>query len=354
MNVHALQPRRRARGTGLVEALVGLAIGMLALLAVYHVYAASEGHKRTLSGASDAHQSAAAALFLLARDLASAGSGIASAATDASGRAVLDACAMLRPIPVLIAAGARPADPDVITVFYAGAASLATPVPLARDATVSGLGVAEPFEVAAPAAFNAGDVIVAVDGTRCTLSAIAPGGVAVDASGVATLAHTPISGAVDATYRAGVASLVNLGPAAALARVRYSVDVAARALRAQQLLPTAEPVNPIVGEIVNLKAHYGIDTDGDGAVDAWQPADGAVWSAPSLPLQPLATLRRILSVRVALVARSPQYEREAVTPGPLLLFDGTVAHTLSANGQHYRYRVLETIVPLRNALWNAS
>jgi type IV pilus assembly protein PilW len=255
---------------------------------------------------------------------------------------------------VLIAAGALPADPDAITVFYAGSASLVTPVPLARDATVAGPGAAEPYEVAAPVAFNPGDVIVAVDAAQCTLSAIDPGGVAVAGSGIATLAHTPLSGALDATYRAGIASLVNLGPAATLARVRYSVDVAARALRAQQLLPAAEPVNPIVGDIVSLKAHYGIDTDDDGAVDTWQPASGDVWSAASLPAQPLATLRRIRSVRVAIVARSPRYEREAVTPGPLPLFDGTLALPLTADGQHYRYRVLETIVPLRNALWNAS
>jgi hypothetical protein len=31
-----------------------------------------------------------------------------------------------------------------------------------------------------------------------------------------------------------------------------------------------------------------------------------------------------------------------------------VAMTLSADDQHYRYKVLETIVPLRNALWNGS
>ena len=37
------------------------------------------------------------------------------------------------------------------------------------------------------------------------------------------------------------------------------------------------------------------------------------------------------------------------------MLDDTVSMTLStSDDQHYRYKVLETIVPLRNALWNAS
>jgi type IV pilus assembly protein PilW len=344
----------RQRGVGLVETLVGLAIGMLALLAIYQVYAVGEGRKRTVTAGSDAQQSASYALFLIARDLVSAGNGITSAATDASGRAVLDACAELRPLPVLIAAGARAVDPDAVTVFLGGSGSLATPVPLAGDTTVASLGATEPYRVVAPAAFSANDIVVAVDGPDCTLSTVDTAGVAVSASGIATLTHTPGSGAVGVTYRAGTSALVNLGPAGSLSRVRYSVDAATRSLRAQQQLPTPGPVHPVLGDIVQLKAQYGLDTDGDGAVDTWQPASGSVWSAATLPAQPLATLRQIQSVRIAIVARSPQYEREPVTTGPLLLLDRTVSVSLTADQQHYRHHVLETIVPLRNAVWNGA
>ncbi len=59
-------------------------------------------------------------------------------------------------------------------------------------------------------------------------------------------------------------------------------------------------------------------------------------------------------MRIAIVTRSAQYEKDAVTPGPLTMLDGTVTMTLTGDDQHYRYKVLETIVPLRNALWNAS
>jgi len=334
--------------------MVGLAIGMLALLAIYQVYTVSESQKRTIIGGSDAQQSASYALYLLVRGLSSAGNGIASAAWDASNRAALDGCAMLRPIPVLIAEGAKASDPDAVTVLFGGSGSLSTPVPLAGDATIASLGAAEPYRVAVPAGFSAGDVVVAVQGADCTVSTIDPGGTAVSESGLATLTHTPISGAVGVGYHVGTAVLVNLGPAASLGRIRYSVDVASRSLRTQQQLPTTDPVNPVVGDIVNLKAQYGLDTDGDGSVDTWQSASGNVWSAATLPTQPLATLRQVQAARIAIVARSAQYERDPVTPGPLLLLDGTISIALTADQQRYRYRVLETMVPLRNAIWNAS
>ncbi len=91
----------------------------------------------------------------------------------------------------------------------------------------------------------------------------------------------------------------------------------------------------------------------DGIIDAWQDATGGVWSAANLPNQPLATLRQIRAVRVAIVTRSAQYEKSPVTEGPPSMLDGEVSMKLTGDAQHYRYRVLETVVPFRNAMWNA-
>ena len=150
------------------------------------------------------------------------------------------------------------------------------------------------------------------------------------------------------------AALINLGQPASMGRVVYTVDPSALALRTQKQLPTVDPVTPVVSDVVNLKAQYGLDTNNDGIVDAWQDATGGVWSAAALPNQPLATLQQIRAVRIAIVTRSAQYEKTEVTTTPPSLFDGAVAMTLTADQRHYRYKVLETIVPLRNALWNAS
>ena len=149
-------------------------------------------------------------------------------------------------------------------------------------------------------------------------------------------------------------------------RVEYTVDPATRALRTRRLLPTVDPNPvPVISEVVNLKAQYGLDIANNGVI-TWQDATGA-WdyatvTAPPPPGAgpPMATLQQIRAVRIAIVTRSTQCDLDpathqcmVLTPGPLKMFDDTVLWTLNADEQIYRYKVLETIVPIRNALWNA-
>jgi type IV pilus assembly protein PilW len=204
-------------------------------------------------------------------------------------------------------------------------------------------------------------VIVAVHGDKCTVSAInkTANAVVVAANGIATLTHTPITGPTDYSYPAIDAVLVNLGQTDMIGQIKYSVVEATHTLTTQSLFPTFGPVNPASADVINLKAQYGLDTDDDGIVDTWQDPTGAVWSAETLPaILPstlaLKTWQQIRAVRVAIVTRSPQYEKDVVTDGPLSILNGTVSMPLTADQQHYRYKILETIVPLRNALWNAS
>ena len=341
------------RGVGLIEVMVSVVIAMLLVLVIYQIYEVSESQKRTITAGSDATQNAAFALYSLTRDIASAGNGIASAA------ATLDQCALLRPIPVLIDAGASDNAPDAITVFYGGSQSLSTAVQFKQNSAANTYVVQAPVGFSANADPKKTDIVAAVQGATCTIATIDPGGVAVDAgTGFATLTVTPVAGNLAALYSAIVASVVNLGPAEGLTRVAYTVDTTSHALRTQKLLPNADPVMPLVSDVVNLKAQYGLDTDNDGIINKWQDATGA-WSAANLPAQPLATLRQIRAIRLAVVTRSSQFERDIVTPGPLVMFDTTlggseVTMTLGADDQHYRYKVFETIVPLRNAVWNPS
>jgi type IV pilus assembly protein PilW len=136
----------------------------------------------------------------------------------------------------------------------------------------------------------------------------------------------------------------------------YAVDPATHTLHTQSLLPTVQPVTAVVSNVINLKAQFGLDTNNDGSVDLWQPATG-IWSSVNLPTQPPATWQQIRAIRIAIVTRSPQREAVAVTPGPIEMFCSTLpcaaAMTLAGDDQHYRYKVLETTIPFRNALWNA-
>ena len=348
----------RQRGVGLIEIMVGILISMLMVLIIYQVYMVSEGQKRTITAGSDAQQNASYGLFLIGQDLMGAGRVISASMTALSG------CAMLRPIPAVIAAGATDNDPDSITVFYGGSSSLSTPAPLLNGTSV-GTSPPGPYVVAGPLAFSPNDVVVAVQGTNCTLSTINAAGVSVAGpTGIATINHTLTAtpgNNTTANYGAVAASLVNLGQAArpASGTVRadlYTVDPASHTLRTQSLLPTAQPVTSAVSNVLNLKAQFGLDTNNDGTVDTWQPATGNC-SAGNLPLQPQATWQQIRAVRIAIVTRSDQYDPGAVTAGPLEMFCTTdpcaISMTLDAEAQHYRYKVLETTIPFRNALWNA-
>lgn len=357
-------PRAQA-GVGLMEVMISIVISMLLVLVIYQVYEISEGQKRTITAGSDAQQNASYSMYVLGRDLSMAGNGIASAADS------LDTCTQFRPLPVMIQPGASDNDPDTITVFYGGSSSLSTSIPFNSPATG-----AQPYVVRAPIAFSQGDVIVAKEGANCTLSTINAGGVSVDANGFATIAHTPMAGNMGVTYGAVNATLVNLGQAAAMGRVEYTVDATNHVLRSQNLLPNPAappPPSPIVNDIVNLKAQYGVDANCDGVlvwtdpVGAWSPANLLL----PLPLPPGCTpgtpsIRQMRAVRVAIVTRSTQFEKDVVTPqypnampsGKLGMFCDPaptceVSMNLSADDQHYRYKVLETIVPLRNALWNS-
>ena len=82
-------------------------------------------------------------------------------------------------------------------------------------------------------------------------------------------------------------------------------------------------------------------------------------------------LHQVLALRVAVVARSDQYEKENVTFNNPSWDVGTeVAASLGAvacgismclplkvdslpDWQHYRYKVFDTVIPLRNMLWNS-
>ena len=67
----------------------------------------------------------------------------------------------------------------------------------------------------------------------------------------------------------------------------------------------------------------------------------------------------MLAVRVAVVARSGLYEKEEVSPATIRLWEDSAAApttigpvwTLTADDRHYRYKVFQTVVPLRNLIW---
>jgi type IV pilus assembly protein PilW len=107
-----------------------------------------------------------------------------------------------------------------------------------------------------------------------------------------------------------------------------------------------------------MHAIYGVDTNGDGIRDDWAAPDDTGYDIATVMSTP-ATMRKIIAVRVSLVLRSNYYDKKQISPGTLTLFSGLTnaagtslaqSVTLGADDQHYRYRVFEFTVPLRNML----
>lgn len=353
---------RRQSGLSLVEVMVAVVIGLLAVLVVYQVFAVAEGYKRNTAGASDAQQNGLFSMFTLGIELANAGNSLSlSSAELINCPDTGDPATTMRPIPVLVTAGASNADPDSFVVNYSMARTVVVPVNFLEKSPA-----ANQFIVQSPNGFAVGNRIVAVQQTtrRCTTSIIAdrvpklpptepplPGGKITLTTTTSAAANFMSQSDVDP------ARLIDLGPAGGPQRVLY--DVQDEVLRSTDLLTPDAVASSLAPNVVNLKVQYGIDTSAtaDNILDTWVPATGE-WERDAVLAAGLAKLTQIKAIRIGVIVRSEQYDRDVTGDTAWTLFDcpahdntcpGRITGTLPAN---WRYRTYETIVPLRNQLWN--
>jgi hypothetical protein len=163
-------------------------------------------------------------------------------------------------------------------------------------------------------------------------------------------------------------------------------------LRATPLLDTSggncgklldPPVpNPLASNIVNMKVEYGIDNDLDpqGLLDTWVQAIStnagvtiADWTPAALLPAPITQINQIKAIRIGIIVQSEQFDKtlagytggdytngdynwvlfdcpthNAACPGRLT---GSIPQTASPKG-NWRFRKYETVIPLRNEIWN--
>jgi type IV pilus assembly protein PilW len=112
--------------------------------------------------------------------------------------------------------------------------------------------------------------------------------------------------------------------------------------------------------VFEMHALYGIDSTGNtnNVIDQWViPAQGSTYSSDNLTAGTTAAaqlLKNIRAVHVALIMRTSLPERSPTnTPTQLTYFNNVpgitpLSRTLSATEQTYRYRVIETTIPVRN------
>lgn len=355
---------RAQRGISLLELLVGIVVSMFTVLAITQVFLESERQRRIPATGADAQVNGILALDAIQRDVRQAGYGlgggpwVGNCTTGVSSEAQAVGLSGLPLAPVTIAAGSGTAPSDSIDILSSGKVDAALQIKLEED-RADGNGA---FIVPSTVGIEANDwLIIATSPAGTTCHAFQ----ALSLTSAAPWSITP-TGSVPA-YAAG-SLLTNLG--AAPIRRRWSVSDTFH-LRITNLAasgtPTPAAADDAYPEVVLLRAFYAKDTDADGAVDTYDtttPADRAAWN-------------QVIGVRLALVVRSPQWNQEEVTPsapvwnlGSAATVAGSAAcagdasskcitlgltHTATGDEwKHYRYRMYDSLIPLRNLLWNAG
>jgi type IV pilus assembly protein PilW len=381
---------REQRGFGLIEIMVGVVIGLIAVLVIYQVYAVAEGFKRNTTAAGEAQQNGLFSTFLLGMEIGNSGAGIAVAAQDLAscpdpGGAMPQRFAQsFRPIPVLITDGGDSATSDSFVVNYSMATTLANSALFTGNAAPGAT-----FPVQSPGGFHIDDLVVGISaptapGSPCASSRVTAVS-APDANGIVTITQTPLfpAGGIDFF---GSSVLLNMGPCNRAQKIQYSVNNGV--LYSTPLLDTsgancgnlANPLipNPLASNILVMKVEYGIDSDLDPKrlLDTWVQASAAPWDPATLLPAPVTTINQIKAVRIGIIVQSDQFDKNLAgfTGGDYVsgdynwvLFDcaaankancpgrltGSVPATVSPAG-NWRFRKYETVIPLRNEIWNKT
>jgi type IV pilus assembly protein PilW len=414
------------KGFSLIEIVVAMAIGVLSMVVMLQIYSNSEGQKRSTTGGADAQTNGATGLYLLERDMKMAGWGLqpnlylgkqtlplpqppdagctnvrSFCNSSASCSASDPAGANFSFLSVRVVDGGIGADtitarffsnPNLSVNASSGNVEVPNSTPYQGDTGTV-------IDVISSQSCHDGDLMLVSDSTvptnnpgSCTIMQVT--GNPVPAPAVGSPAKI--------THVAGVTSPFNnpfpwpvMAPTwnpSANARLTcfqhplngpvyergFSIDGTNALVKSDNTLLNADlsAANPVLNDVVasgiiNLQAQYGIAADQSQQVVQWvNPTAAAGWDNPTpkaavFGATSLNRLQNIKAVRIALLARSVQYEKPNPATG---LCEATTAKmvaawpqwngvatfatpTVPANWNCYKYKVFETIVPLRNIIW---
>ena len=362
----------KQRGFSLVELMVGLVIGLLVTLVITNVFTAFEQQKRNTTGSSDAQTNGAIALFSLQRDVQLAGYGLPVYGVDFS--------PFNCPINTVVDHDNAPGTPSVglspIVITDGAAGSDIISIRMG-DSMKGGASVNMEAGTAANLVQVDNNLGCALNDIALVVNQPAPGA-ALNCSMTRVTAQTA-TGATPVTVTLNDTTNVAVGNSLSCMgvwnQIQYAVTSnqltrtgAITTSAAGVRTPSAVAV-PMISEIVNMQAQYGISVSGNSnQVTQWVDATG-VW-ATTATTPSLADRNRIKAIRIAVVARNGLLERDNVTaacsslstanPTGLCAWDGSEAGspapainlTADANWRRYRYRVYESIIPLRNVIWS--
>ncbi|MGZ3237330.1 MAG: PilW family protein [Burkholderiaceae bacterium] len=344
---------RRQSGFSLAEIMVGMVIGMLAIIVVMQLFAISEQRKRTTTGAGDAQSSGAIAFDQIQRDISVSGYGFTSnifgcpttwpAPTASIATAIPLAPVTINPAASIIPAG--DANTDTLLVIYGNTNGQPQGNP------VNGSPTGAVFPVQMPSAFSVGEKVIAATSAWSSAAACTT---ALSINSIAATSTTDVTLSTAATGTV----VYNLGqqPVARAYAIRNGnltvCDYFQNDCGSSSAANLANPAIwvPVANNIVSMRAVYGRDT-AVGAMDGF--AD--TWDQPVTPPSTSCDWARISAVQIALVSRSAQYDKDPNYSAPTTTWarSATYPINLSTNTEwaKYHYRVFESIIPIRNVGW---
>lgn len=348
----------KSSGFSLVEVMVAMVIGMLGLIIMMQVFSVAEGKKRATTGTGDAQSNGTMALYSVQRDIRQAGYGFNASnilgcpinlPAPASRKLTYLAPVVINPPASDVPAG----DDNTDTLLIAYGSSEGSP----EGEAIAAVNGAQ-LGVLTAANFRVNDHVVAAPSTpfngceltMATVTAVAAPNITVPGNAA------PVDG-----------TLFNLGMAprilayavrnGSLTVCDYMASNCGAACTAGDLNCNANWTQ-IASNIVSLRAEYGRDTS--------SPMDGIDTWDQTTPVQPspedqevFACLwTRASALRIAVVARNSQVDKDTVSGPDAPLWQGSTNTPIDlsgrANWRNYRYKVFETVIPIRNLPWMTS
>lgn len=363
-----------------MEMLVGIGIGMVCMIIIFQVMTLWESSKRTTTAGSDAQTNGTLAVYSLERDLKLAGLGFGTADASTVGCSVSAYNADRSPqtfsfpfAPISITKGADDATPDTISVLYGNSPYSVADVVMDASTTTT-------KTLRSRSGFRLGDLAIVFNTAtnECAMVEVTSyspadsltfqhqtGNYTSFYTGAAVAAkYNPVAGSPPG-FSAGRA--FSLGPSPSLnvwSVTRSHATLPDNNLIWSNSLSATPTDNAVAENILNLKAQYGIDGLADCAsdnriVDSGCNSDKGEWS-DTLPVG--QDLTKVRAIRFAILARSQLRERDTevtqTAPNPSWAASGEylfgVGEGSDTEWKHFRYRVYERVVALRNMIWGTS
>lgn len=370
------RPALHQGGMSLVELMVGMTLGILVTMIVTQVWGVFESQKqRTVSG-STAQESGVLALTELEQDIRSAGAGLTDSAAFSCSHTYSyfeSGGVTISPIPAY--AGGMSLAPVQIT--DGGSASDTLTVKRGADflgglpATLTQTMPSSSSELNlnSVAGFADGDILLAVDSSsgNCTVmltTQVQGAALKLQHNPGSTTTYNPTTSFQSTNGWPAYASGAKIFKVGQLISHAYTVNANNQLALTDYTTPGATTTLILATDIVTLKAQYGIANVASQDVNAWVNATAATgWNTLDS-----AKVKRIKAIRLVIVARSSKKEWADVTGictnvsggvnnGPCAWSDSAsdpaplIDLSANADWQKYRYRVYQTMIPIRNIIW---